>query len=743
MQLTAKAGIITICAAYLILAITYSIVTPIFEASDELWHYPMVKVIADTGQLPIQDPVIARAWRQEGSQPPLYYMATALLTSWIDTSDMDHVRRQNPHADIGLVLPDGNVNMITHRSAEPWQGTVLAVHMARFFSIALGLGTVWVSYALAREIFPQHPVIHLGTAALVAFLPMFLFISGSVNNDNLSNLLGNLLLLLITRLIKFDRLPHWQDYALIGIATGAGLLSKLNIGFMIPLVALALAILSFRLKSWRPFIIGGFISGGLTVAVAGWWYWRNYQLYGDPTGLNVFLQIVGRRMVQANLPQLWAERHSFSQAYWGFFGGVNVPLPEIIYLIFNIIAVTSLISAATFLLLKLARRHSGLHIAGWLPASFTLIWPVLTFISYLRWTAETPASQGRLIFGALAPISMWMIVGLVWWLPTRIRLIPVFTIATFFAAVAVLTPFMVIVPAYREPAVLTHNNETSIATFGDSLELLEAQVTTDTVQPEGFVSMETIWRVSQPMNRNWSLFVHLVTSDGVIISQRDIYPAQGLLATADLSEGRLFSNPVSIRVPRTANAPALLDVHVGWYHLPTGERLMLENGSDTLIIGQVQLNARSGELPNPVTINFGDLIMLDGYAISDLSPTAGDAVEITLHWRGLTAIEEDYKVFVNIINPQTLTKYAASDGMPANWTAPTSTWEPGEIIEDTHLLNVDPSAPPGIYEVELGLYREAETGLQRLRIHTPDGGQADNYLYLTRVRILPDGGASG
>ncbi|MBN8620343.1 MAG: hypothetical protein J0L63_15645, partial [Anaerolineae bacterium] len=103
----------TILLAYLALAVIYSIVTPLFEASDELWHYPMVKYLADNNfQLPPQDPANPAPWRQEGSQPPLYYMMAAALTGWIDTSDMDAVRRVNPHADIGIVRPDGNLNMM-------------------------------------------------------------------------------------------------------------------------------------------------------------------------------------------------------------------------------------------------------------------------------------------------------------------------------------------------------------------------------------------------------------------------------------------------------------------------------------------------------------------------------------------------------------------------------------------------------------------------------------------------------
>src|SRR5690606_35070225 len=149
--------------------------------------------------------------------------------------DMDAVRRINPHADIGVVRPDRNANMIVHTGSEafPWTGTALAVHVARLFSVALGLGTVLATYALGRAVFPEWPLVALGAAALNAFLPMFLFISGSVNNDNLSNLLGNLLTLLIVKLVQATEAPRLRDYVLLGVVTGAGLLSKLNIGFLI------------------------------------------------------------------------------------------------------------------------------------------------------------------------------------------------------------------------------------------------------------------------------------------------------------------------------------------------------------------------------------------------------------------------------------------------------------------------------------------------------------------------------
>ena len=64
--------------AFVALAVTYSIVTPIFEAGDEVWHYPFVQHLATGHGLPVQDPNIKTLWEQEGGQPPLYYVLSAL-----------------------------------------------------------------------------------------------------------------------------------------------------------------------------------------------------------------------------------------------------------------------------------------------------------------------------------------------------------------------------------------------------------------------------------------------------------------------------------------------------------------------------------------------------------------------------------------------------------------------------------------------------------------------------------------
>ena len=169
-QRVERALITAILAIFVLLGFTYSIVTPVFEASDEKWHYPMVKYIADHWALPVQDPEVVTPWRQEGSQAPLYYVISAVATFWIDTSDMSAVRHINPHVDAGAT-PDGNINLVVHDPALdrfPWQGTVLAVHIIRFLSVLMSAAAVFFTYIITREVLPDQPVLALGTAAIHA-----------------------------------------------------------------------------------------------------------------------------------------------------------------------------------------------------------------------------------------------------------------------------------------------------------------------------------------------------------------------------------------------------------------------------------------------------------------------------------------------------------------------------------------------------------------------------------------------
>ena len=759
-----RIGIILILVLYLLLALTYSIVTPLFEASDELWHYPMVKYIADHWKLPVQDPEVTdveQPWRQEGSQPPLYYALGAALTFWIDTDDMPQVRWLNPHADNGIITQDGNINLVIHtdREAFPWRGTALAVHLVRFASVLMGAGTVLFTYLIARQVLPGREEIALGAAALNAFLPMFLFISGAVNNDNLTWLLCSAALWQLLRMINdpmtnkterqsrsfshlsFDHL----SFIILGLTLAAGVLTKESALGLLPLTALTIGYVAWRRHSWRFFVEGGVITAVLVVAIAGWWYWRNLQLYGDWLGLEMFYQVLGTRANPASLRQLWGERFGFAMAGWGLFGGLNVPMDDWIYNSLNWVAV---VSVAGLLLAAIrntqhATRNTQLATLD-MRHAILLLWPLTVLISWSQWARVTWSSQGRLVFSALSAFCVLIFYGLSQLVPRRFVHWLGVALGGFLLVVAAAAPFVYIAPAYTCPPTLTEAEIAAIphrldVTFGHWMCLLGYDLEATKTRPGGTLALTLYWQSTAPMSRDWSVFVHLLDQNDAMIAQRDMYPGQGLYPTSLWPVGETIASHYVLQLDETAYAPDVARLEVGLFDyayassLPW-ERLLASTGGDNVRLGEIAIVPKPGDVPNPVRFNFGDKIALVGYEMDTRAVRPGKTLTLVLHWEGLADMEENYSIFAYIQGEDTEI-WARTDDWPLKGKAPTAAWKVGQRVTDPYALTLDPNTPPGVYDVEVGIYL-AET-LERLRLITPDGRLTDDYVSLAKVRVLP------
>ncbi|MCA9915143.1 MAG: hypothetical protein KC496_17430, partial [Anaerolineae bacterium] len=411
------------------------------------------------------------------------------------------------------------------------------------------------------------------------------------------------------------------------------------------------------------------------------------------------------------------------------------PMSDTVYLVLNILAGIALLSALVFVLRCLTGKRHTLYqkIAVLLVA----LWPVVVFVAFLRWTSITPASQGRLIYGAISALALWATLGLIWWLPLRLRPYVVAIACGALFLLAMIQPWATISPAYAQPPQTIAAETQAIFTSeaggiaGTGMSFPETSVTAGE-----YLHFNIDFEVVQAFDRDWSLFVHLVSPEGIILAQRDVYPGGGSLAMSDLEVGRAWENEIAVLIPPTTYSPQTAEVRLGWYHLPSGERMTLENDEEMLSLGNVEILPRESvlDVPNPQSVNFGDLIELVGYDISALSAAPGETLELTLYWRALQPIEQDYVVFANVIDSTTFTKYAESNAMPVQWTRPTSTWEPGELIVDTHTLTIREDSAPGVYPIELGLYLQQDS-FPRLDVL----GTYQNFLYLPPVRILePD-----
>lgn len=753
---------------YIILGAVYALTTPAFEASDELWHYPMIRHLGDGNPLPVQvfDPAEAGPWNQEASQPPLYYYLGAALTFWIDTSDMETVRWLNPHVDNGVITADGNTNLAIHDpGVNPWAGSLLAVRIVRLVSVLMGAATVYLTYRIARETAPDRPVVALGAAALNAFLPMFLFISGAVNNDNLAIPLASLALLIMIRFVVSRKVRYrpvsWMAWIALGFVIGLAVLTKQGALGLIPMALGTVVVAVWQwvvhqeevanARSWvGPAIWRGFVALGLVLIpvflIAGWWYYRNIVLYGDWLGWNAFIAVLGERAHPASLLQLWGERRGFMMSYWGLFGGVNVPFPSWVYTILN---ATLIVSVVGFVIYGAGLVHAEVslwrsskeHWFGRLLAAVErrfalivcLVFSAAVIYGLIQWATTTWSSQGRLVFTAISPLTTLMALGLAGWLPEKPARFVMGSMSLFLLGVAAAAPFLVIAPAYRVDQEQLQAPVSIDHTFGEALRLTGYEVEPVVLEPGDGLWVRLQWEVLQPMDRNWSVFVHL--NDPVLgqpVAQRDMYPGQGLLATRLLEPGDILSERYYLTLPDTAVAPADLELAVGLYDYHSGERLPVDAPDNAVVLDQLALTGAEGPVPNPVSVLFEHGIELIGFSVSPRRADAGEIVDLTVYWRTNRALPDDYTFFAQVVDEDT-TRYASVDFSPP---LPTSQWAVGQTYPLTMPLELSPETPPATYPLIIGLYTRTEHGgFNRLQLVTDDGRLTDDFLTLTRIRV--------
>ena len=722
-SLSPRAILPFILLTYLILAINYALATPPLEASDEYKHYPFVQYVQTHWSLPVLDSDNPGKWLQEAAQPPLYYVLMAAVTSGIDTSDLDEVHQVNPHTFVGNTSQIDNKNLIIHNPAReqfPWQGTIWAVYMIRLASIGLGLGTIWLVFCLGRLLFSSQ--VGLLVAALTAFNPMFLFVSAAVNNDSLAILLGHWGLYMLLKVWRDQPSPRavWWRYVGLGLVLGLGILTKLSLGGLLGLAGLALAWQAWRSRQWGLLFGGGMMVLLVATAISGWWFVRNWQVYGDPTGLNAFIAVQGVR----DTPLTWAgwfdEFGTFYRTFWGLFGGVNVAAPQIFYTVANLLA---MIATAGFVYWLWRQRSS--HPAGlWL----LLAWPLLLFGLLIRWTFIYFSFQGRLIFPALGAVNLVWAVGIIIWKRPKLA----GAVAGLLALVALLLPWIAIRPAYVHPEPVTAvpaSTQFGPVTFwadDGAIQLVAVEMEPgQSIIPAGDpVKLVLYWQAVAPVSKDYLTAIHLLGREQGSVGSVNRYPAWGMIPTSYWQAGQIWRDEYHVYANGDALAPSQLRVSVSLYDSQVGRNLPAtwpdDTAVDLLLIGEP---ARLAAVPVDVApatrldIPFAEGITLAGYDL-----IVDDPIQLTLYWQANQTPTQDYTVFVQLLDESGMW-LAGADAPPVNGFYPTILWQEGDWVDDEHYLPLPATLSPGIYTLLVGLY-DPTTSARLARLDNADDAVA-------------------
>ncbi len=707
--------VILLIVVFVGLGLLYGITVPPFENLDEIEHFGVIRYIAETGRLPVHGTPEAEVYhyRQEASQPPLYHLLSAglvrLLGLW--AGDMGMYIRFNPRVACGPNAPFLYDNRAIfyhnpHRERFPWQGTLLMLHVLRIGCTFLQAFTVLGTWALARRIFPTRPGIAPLATAIVAFNPQFLFVASGVNNDNWVTPLATWGLYLLVCLWQ-EGLSAQRTFAL-GILIGLAGLSKLSGWLLLPLALPVILTGAYRLKrtasrSWMVSLITHWsLVIALPLALSGWWFWRNWYLYGDPTALAPMLKLVG---VRGSPIYPWTEASLVFRSFWGqipcsfFPAGFYVP-----YILITGIGIFGLFGGRRQFLPP-ERRAAVLLVA----------WFLLVLVGWARWDMITPAPGGRLLFPALPAVGLLLALGIHSPIlqpsgipsPIRSSVVPLLVVLLFILAfwtVAVILPaFYAPPPRYANPNAVRPQHPTQVH-FGDSIRLLGYDLH---ARPEkGFLDVTLYWQAVVPMTDDSVMALQLVSpipGDDTLRWTYDSWPGRGNYPTSAWKPGEVLQDRYRFYLP-AANFPTQAwDLQVVLYHPEKGALPVSVDGTSAgrrWPLGRLRLPGTTPACPESdrltAGVHLGESVALTHAGVM----TDETGTRVTLCWQSLAPLAEDYHVFVHLYDPSD-TLLAAGDGPPMGGAFPTSFWKPGDVVLDIHPL------PPLVEggRVAVGLYR--------------------------------------
>ena len=727
-----------ILAVFLIVAVIYNLNTPIYESPDELQHTAYAVWLVDEGTLPVLDPEAPGSWEQEATQPPLYYGIVAALVGWVPHEDSVSLAKLNRYANVGIPLQPGNKNRVLHdaeRESWPYQESVLLVHLARAVSTLMALGSLGAIYRLGRIAFPDRPGIALGMVGLAAFIPQFLFISASVNNDNLVILTSAWTLVLLAGWLRSPGLPGWPSLAGLGILLVLGALAKISGVLLWPLSAATLFWLAWRSKNLRWLVPAGLLVFGVALALTGWWFARNLRLYGDLSGFTAHLAVTGgQRQQPSDLRAIYAEFRGFRYSFWALFGWFNVLVPEPFYWITD---AASTLGLAGFLLALTKRLRRG---PRWKLEIIVLVcaWFCLVVIGLFQWTTLTYGSQGRLLFPALSAVALVLVTGWAALVPRRLWR-PLGSVALIgWIAWSVACALFFLRPAYALPPRADSLAGLGLAParlnvrYGDCCELVGYVQPEQPVHSGDWVPLVLIWKALSPTQQNYTLYVHASTVSGETLDVEDTHHGSGMFPTGQWRVGEFIADTVYVHISWEVEEPTAVRFFVGLYDVDPEDRLPAFSADgerlEAVVAGEVAAIPLQwpGVQPDPsVDTLFSRKIRLTNAEIEPGEAQPGDTVTVTLHWQALGRITEDYTGFVHLVNTEGI-DIAQDDHLPLQGGFPTRLWHAGMVVTDTYRLELPRDIVSGHYELRGGLYRpESGQRLSALSLETGARWQDD------------------
>lgn len=124
--------------------------------------------------------------------------------------------------------------------------------------------------------------------------------------------------------------------------------------------------------------------------------------------------------------------------------------------------------------------------------------------------------------------------------------------------------------------------EAIAANFSNQITLLGYNLFFEPLTGGGRLRTVLYWQAQADLTNSYTVFVHLLSSSGVVVAQHDGLPANGAIPTTDWSVGEVVEDRHQLEF--TNLPPGEYQLVVGLYNVQTGERLPLVAGGATVLL---------------------------------------------------------------------------------------------------------------------------------------------------------------
>ncbi|NPV09028.1 MAG: hypothetical protein HPY83_13825 [Anaerolineae bacterium] len=244
------------------------------------------------------------------------------------------------------------------------------------------------------------------------------------------------------------------------------------------------------------------------------------------------------------------------------------------------------------------------------------------------------------------------------------------------------------------------------AIFGDRIALEAYALGGGGVTPGAAVPVEFHWRLSGPAVGEYALFIQALDGRSNIVGQRDTLPVSGHLPVSRWAPGVTVVDRQAVPV-LLGTPPGNYTVVAGLYDVVTGARLRLPDGSDHLVLGQIEVVPMPQLLDaaalrtvvrqqvglGPMRLMGWDLSPLGGERAREIALSAGQPLSIALFWR----VQERQRVQLEFVLETGGQLRTIATGEALAEALGPEAWAIGQTYRDPRIIFLPADLAPGSY----------------------------------------------